>query len=170
MAPEAGEVASVVVRVKSSSAASLSTRKLRGHVAARFSLPYRIASALVRHRCALADFEPDALADAAVLALMDRVALAGDEAMGARHRADGVFPAELMLTDGDGRTVARRLDHPWRGLSDAEARAAFAGKLRALLSPRAAERMLAPLARGEADTAVAATLDLDGQRDGKDDR
>ena len=170
MAPEAGEVASVVVRVKSSSAASLFTRELRGHVAARFSLPYRIASALVRHRCALADLEPDALANPAVLAPMDRVTLEGDEAMEARHHADGVFPAELTLTDGDGYKVTRRLDHPWRGLSDAEARAAFAEKLRALLPPRAAERMLAPLARGEAEAAVAATRDLDGQRDGEEDR
>ena len=169
MAPEAGEVASVVVRVKSSSATSLSTRELRSHIAARFSLPYCAASALVRRRCALADFEPDALGDPAVLALMDRVTLEGDEAMEVRHRADGVFPAELSLTDGDGRTVRRRLDHPWEGLSDAEARAALAEKLRALLPPRAAERVLAPLAHGEAETAVAAALDMDGQRDGEDD-
>jgi 2-methylcitrate dehydratase PrpD len=108
----AEQVASLQVRVKSSSAESLSTRSLDTHVAARFSLPYAVASAFVRQRSVLADFEPAALTDPAVGALMQRIELIDDATLEELHHEKGVFPARLKLVTTGGETVEAALDHP----------------------------------------------------------
>lgn len=139
----------VVVHVKTSSAASLRVRRLESHVAARFSLPYAVASALVRGRSALEDFEPASLVDPAVLAMMERVTIEGSDTLEAVHRADGTFPAELVATTRAGETVRRALATPWQGLSEAQRNAVFAGKLQSLLPAGEAKALVASLAAGD---------------------
>jgi len=137
-------IARAVVSVKTSSAESLSTRALPTHVAARFSLPYAVASALARGRSVLADFDDAAIADPQVRALMDRVEIRGDDALERAHLARGVFPARLELHLADGTVRRGGLDAPQEGLSAGAIEAAFAAKLRALV-PADAEPLLAAL-------------------------
>ena len=105
------EITGVHVRVKADSASSLASRALVNHMAARFSLPYCVASAVVRRRCSLEDFEGDAIADPAVLAMMDRVTLEADPALTAFHDETGSFPGDVEITTGNGR-LRRRIDYP----------------------------------------------------------
>ena len=133
----------VEVRVKTSSAASLSTRDLTTHVAARFSLPYAVASAFLRRRSILADFEGDGFADAAVLAFMDRVSIEADDALETRHRSEGIFPAQMSVTMDDGSVESAALDRPQQGLERAEIGALFAQKVKSLCPPALAGRLLA---------------------------
>jgi len=143
LAMPADRIASVTIRVKSSSAASLSTRALPNPLAARFSLPYAVASTLVRGRCGLDDFAPEALSDPDVLAVMERCTLLADDAFEARHRDTGVFPGAVSVTTTDGTTRTAAHDGPWEGLSEDDIDAAFAGKLAALTGPEQGARLAA---------------------------
>lgn len=149
------EIRAVTVRVKTSSAASLSARALPGHVAARFSLPYAVASALVRGRSALHDYDEGALADPAVRALLDRIEVAADHAMEARHLERGTFPAHLRIETPAGRREGA-LETPQEGMDDAAIAAALAAKIAALCPPGLAASMAAAL--DAADPAILARL------------
>lgn len=115
------DIRSVEVRVKSSSASSLSTRVLTTHVAARFSLVYSVASAFVRGRSVLSDFDEAAFNEQAVHDFMPRVSLVDDPAMERRHRTEGVFPAAIRVTMTDGSVHEAALSMPDEGM-DAAAR------------------------------------------------
>ncbi|RVT86982.1 hypothetical protein DXV76_02510 [Rhodobacteraceae bacterium CCMM004] len=142
-------IAAVEVRVKASSAQSLSARTIPSHVAARFSLPYAVASAMLRGRSVLADFEGAALADPEVHAFMERIALVGDDALEAQHRAEGVFPAVLTVTDTEGGRHVRRLTAPQEAQSEDRRRADVDAKIRSLLPAPLADAMLAAYARSD---------------------
>jgi len=71
---------------------------------ARFSLPYAVATAFVRGRLGLAELEPSARADAAVLALARKVRVADDPL----SAFPDYFSGELVVTLTDGRVLARR--------------------------------------------------------------
>lgn len=131
------------VKVKSSSAQSLSTRAIGNHLAARFSLPFAAASACVRERSILADFEGEAVSDPAVLTFMDRVTVEGDDALEARHLQLGIFPAHVLAWGADGLLGERAYDGPFDGMSDAESNAVFAAKVEALVAPETAGALLA---------------------------
>jgi 2-methylcitrate dehydratase PrpD len=133
----------LVLKVKSSSAGSLSTRKIDNHLAARFSLPFAAASACVRGRSVLADFEGEAVHDPAVLAFMDRVTIEGDEALEARHLALGIFPARIAAWSGARLLGEKAYDGPFDGVDAAGAEALFARKLESLVDAEAARRLLA---------------------------
>ena len=143
------EIAAINIRVKESSAASLSARQIQSHVAARFSLAYSVASALVRRRSVLADFEGEGLSDPAVLAVMDRISIDGDEGFEARHQAEGVFPARLTVTRTGGEIVSKSLDAPQDGMSPEELDAAFDRKIRSLCPETEASALLALLRAGD---------------------
>lgn len=136
-------VRKLTVRVKSSSAASLSTRDIKTHVAARFSLPYAVASAYVRGRSVLADFEAGALSEPAVSEFMAKIELVADDDLEALHQSKGVFPArlELLRIDGDVQRVA--LDRPDEGLTNAEADAILIKKIKSLCPPPLSEALCA---------------------------
>ena len=122
----------VTIKVKSSSAASLSVRQLRTHAAARFSLAYAVASALLRKRAVLADYEPSAYRDPKVLALMERVDVVGDDELEARHHADGIFPARLQVSTTDGTVLEHKLDRLFDGMDDSAIDGLFSMKIRDL--------------------------------------
>ncbi len=148
-----GSLARVTVRVKASSAASLANRAITGPLSARFSLPFAVASGLVRGRCRLEDFEGEALHDASVLAMMERVEIVGDDALEAMNAAHGLFPARLRAVAEDGTTYEHAHDDVWDGL-DAAARAGVVrDKAYALLGRGDA---------GESDGATALLAAIDG--------
>jgi 2-methylcitrate dehydratase PrpD len=153
-----GDIVRAVVSVKSSSAESLSTRALPTHVAARFSLPYAVASALARGRSVLEDFDAAAIADPQVRALMDRVEIRGDATLERRHLAHGVFPARVELHLAGGEVRAGALDAPQEGLPAARFDAAFADKIRALVPRDAAVPLLASLEAGDHRGVIARLL------------
>ena len=112
----------------------------RTDYAAKFSAPFVIATCLLRGRFGLAELEPDALADPAVLALCARSRCEADP--------DSAFPAyfsggvELELADG--RTLRRHVrvnsGAGERALDTAGAAAKFLASAGMHLSPDAARR------------------------------
>lgn len=139
------------VRVKTSSSKSLSTRKIDNHLAARFSLPFAAASACVRGRSVLADFEGEAVQDRTVLDFMDRLTVEGDDALEARHLAEGIFPARVVAWGKAGVLGERAYDGPFDGVDAAGADALFARKLDSLVDAKMSARLLTyardPMAR-----------------------
>ena len=78
--------------------------------AAKFSMQYCVASALHRGHVGLGDFEPSALMDPHLRALMGRVRLCHNPAMEDRYPAAWPVRVKLMLRDG--HTVVEDIDHP----------------------------------------------------------
>jgi 2-methylcitrate dehydratase PrpD len=100
-------------------------RRPRSDYDAKFSLPYAVASGLLRGRLGLRELLPDAWTDARALALMDRVHCHADpESTFPRH-----YTGEVRITFTDGRTVTHReainRGHAERPLSNAEIRRKF---------------------------------------------
>ena len=92
---------------------------------AKFSLPYAVASGLMRGKLGLQELTPDAYTDPAALALMDRVSYVEDP--------DTTFPrhytGEVRVTIDDGTTVRHRESvnrgHAERPLSNDDVRRKF---------------------------------------------
>lgn len=113
------DIEKVVLRVKTSSASSLSTRDLTTHVAARFSLVYAVASAFLRGRSVLSDFDESAFRDQRIHDFMPRIELVADQSLEDRHRSEGVFPAAMRVTMRDGTVHEAELSSPDEGLDNA---------------------------------------------------
>ena len=89
---------------------------------AKFSLPYAVASGLLRGRLGLKELEPAAYQEPAVLALMDRISYAVDpESTFPRH-----YTGEVRVTLDDGSRLVHRESinrgHAERPLSNADVR------------------------------------------------
>lgn len=145
----AGQVVSIVVRVNSGSARSLSTREIDNDLAARFSLPYVVASAFVRGRAALQDFEGEGLRDATVLAFMSRIRIEPSVDLDRQQAFSGGFPASLCVRALTGETLELGYDGPYGKLNQAGRDALLHDKLHALCEPPLFERLQA-LARAPA--------------------
>ena len=128
-------VTGLEITVKSSNAASLANRNIDNHISARFSLAYSAASAWMRGRSVLEDFEEAAVADTGVLDFMNRVEVIGSDEMERRHHAEGVFPASVTALNSSTRLATRAYDGPFDGFDEAARQAAFHGKLKALCPP-----------------------------------
>lgn len=90
-----------------------SKRRPKNSYEAQFSIPYAVASGLLRGRYGLAEQEAQALTDPQVLALADKVEYAIDPASGfPRH-----YSGEVLITLNDGR-VLRHREAINRGSSD----------------------------------------------------
>src|SRR5204863_8827382 len=75
----------------------------RTMLSAKFSIPYAVASAVVRHGTFVDAFQDDAREDARIRGLATRVVVQGDESMSLR--SDGVT-ARVAIALRDGRTLA----------------------------------------------------------------
>lgn len=100
-------------------------RQPRTDYDAKFSLPYGVASGLLRGRLGLQELEPAAFTEPAALALMQRVHYVVDEASTfPRH-----YTGEVRVTLDDGRTLSHRepvnRGHAERPLSNADVRDKF---------------------------------------------
>ena len=80
---------------------------------ARFSIPFVVASGLIKGRVGLAELEPAELANSAVLALADRVEYRIDPASGFPKYYSG----EVMVELDDGTSFTHR-EHINRGAAD----------------------------------------------------
>ena len=109
--------------------------------AAKFSLPYCIAAALVHGDLAPQRFSDDAIVDARTLALASRVGYAADSELDADYPAR--WPSIVRLTTTDGERLERRVDHPAgdpeQPLSDGALASKFATLADGLLDGRAGE-------------------------------
>ena len=126
------QVTRLKVQVKSSSAASLSTRAIDNHLAARFSLPYAVASAFVRGRSVLEDFEGEAVQNSEVLNFMDKIELVGSDELEAIHLSRGVFPSRVEAYAADLLLASAAYDGPFDNFTTAQSDAAFVEKLQSL--------------------------------------
>jgi len=97
--PAAAQVARVQVRTYGL-AAELSDPAPRNTLAAKFSVPFAVATRIVHGSSGLASFTWDALRDPRVLALARRVEVVEDEAM--TRRLPQERPAEVRVTSLDG--------------------------------------------------------------------
>jgi 2-methylcitrate dehydratase PrpD len=126
--------------------------------AAKFSLPYLVATILMRGRAGLAEFTDEAVRDPDVLALARRVTYELDATID--YPRQFVGDVEVMLTDG--RVLRERQDRP-RGGSDApltrgEVEAKFRGNAGLLLSPAAVEGVVRAVDRLAAGTPLTELL------------
>ena len=117
---------------------------------AQFSIPYLVAASLIRGRFTLAELEPEALSDGAILRLCDLV----DYEVDPRSTFPRHYTGEVQISLRDGRVLMHReamnrgcADRP---LSNAEIVEKYAGNARLRLSARqAAEVQAAVLALDE---------------------
>jgi len=78
--------------------------------AAKFSLPFCVALAISKGRCGLEDFSEAALADPVIRSLMEKVELAVDPELDARHPQ--LWPAEVKVGLNSGQVLAGQTDSP----------------------------------------------------------
>ncbi len=133
----------LVVKVKSTSAQSLSTRAIDNHLAARFSLPFAVASAFIRKRSQLADFEGEAVTAPQVLDFMSRVEITGDDQLEARHLEHGIFPAHVVAHGSQSVLAERAYDGPFHEMGEPEIDNLFAAKLDSLTDKETGAKLLA---------------------------
>lgn len=117
-------------------------RRPKSSYEAQFSTHYTIAAALVRDRFTLAELDPDAYTDPAILALCDRVTYEIDPA----SAFPSYYSGEVVIRTADGRTLKHR-EQKNRGsagnpLTSAEVEAKFHGNAARAVSRRAADRLL----------------------------
>ena len=129
--------------------------------AAKFSLPYLLATILVRGRAGLAEFTDEAVRDAEVLGLARRVTYELDASIDYPRQ----FVGDVELTLADGRVLRERQDRPRGGpdapLTPAEVEAKFRGNAGLVLPPvqaDAAVRAVAGLATGASLAELLASL------------
>lgn len=126
---------------------------------AQFSIPYVVATALLKGRFTLDELDPAALADPAVLALAQRVDYAIDPATDYPVH----FTGEVIVETRDGRTIAKReavnRGAPDRPLSNADIRAKFDENAARCL-PRARADAVADAVLTVADRSAADLADI----------
>jgi 2-methylcitrate dehydratase PrpD len=121
--------------------------------AAKFSLPFAVASALRFGDLGLDRFTDDSIQDAETLALADRITFAPDPELDRLFPAAWPSIATARLTDGTERTA--RIDHPRgdpeAGVSEEDLVAKFAMLTQGLLGADRAREIAGTLLRGEVD-------------------
>jgi 2-methylcitrate dehydratase PrpD len=134
--------------------------------AAKFSLPYLIASILVRGTAGLADFADSMVVDPAVLRIAKLVTYEIDPTIDYPRQ----FVGDVEVSLADGRTIRERQDRPRGGpdapLTRAELLAKFRGNAAIALSAARGERIIEQVygltAGGSLAGLLAALSGLDG--------
>jgi 2-methylcitrate dehydratase PrpD len=115
-------------------------------VNAQFSVQYCVANAIVRGSSKLPHFRPEAVADPAVHAMLERVTAIGDPALDAR----GHTAVDVTLTTTAGKVHERKLDiapgYPGNGLTDEQHLGRFEDCMAYAARPLAREQVAAFLA------------------------
>jgi len=123
--PEPDAIESIRVRTYHL-AAELSDPAPRNTLAAKFSVPFAVATRIVNGHSRLASFTWDAVRDPRVLALAARVALSEDASMSARLPAER--PAWVEISTRDGRRLAAEVGVNRGDDADPYSRAELRGK------------------------------------------
>src|SRR5207237_7220623 len=110
--------------------------------AAKFSLPYLLATVLVRGTAGLADFTDEAVRDERVLAVAGRVGYELDPTIDYPRQ----FVGHVRIRLDDGRVLEERQDHPRGGpdfpLAVRDLEAKFRGNALLAISAEATERVI----------------------------
>ena len=141
-----GDIAEVRALLHPETFARVCTRpEVRRHPAteyiAKFSVYFTIAAALVRGRCGLAELEPDALQDPAILAIADRVSYEADaESQFPQYFSGGVV---IRMKDGQTYTHVEKINRGAgdRALTGDEIAAKFMENAKLVMSRSRAERI-----------------------------
>ena len=110
--PPIADIEAVRVHIKDVSAVTLNVYSIPNDMAARFSIPYCVASTLIRGHLQTSDFSEAALADQAVLALMPRVEVVASPELSKVYREEGLFAGEVELIAGNQSWRPRVMDPP----------------------------------------------------------
>jgi 2-methylcitrate dehydratase PrpD len=110
--------------------------------AAKFSLPYLIATMLVRGRAGLAEFTDDAVRDAAVLAVARRVTYELDPTIDYPRRFIGDVRVRLASGDEIGERQEHSRGGPEHPVTQAEVEAKFRGNAGVTLDSRRVEELV----------------------------
>jgi 2-methylcitrate dehydratase PrpD len=128
-------IARVDVRLYSQALGLLDGMEPTTPYAAKFSLPFCVAAALVHGDLAPQRFTDDSIAEAATLALADRVHFTTDAALDALYPS--AWPSVVTVTLADGSRLSARVDHPAgdpeSGIGERDIAAKFATLTGALL-------------------------------------
>jgi len=95
-------------------------------VDAQFSIPWAVASAIVKGKVGIAEFTPQAIKDKTVLALSNKVTPKLDESLNRM----GVSPAIVEIKTKDGKVYSKRVDTPYGSPENPMSMDAMAAKLR----------------------------------------
>ena len=134
---EPDAIDTVQVRIYSQALDLLRVSEAGTPYAAKFSLPYCVATALVHRSLGIDRFTDDAIRDQAVRALMERVMVETDPAFDARYPAQ--WPAAVTVRLLDGRTLREAVDHPKGDPENPLTPDEIMAKFYALASPLAGE-------------------------------
>lgn len=125
--PDPARIAGIVVSTYATVKSHFSSKAVDTEMAARLSVPYCVAIAVVDGTVSQRQFQPDRFRDAAVRAVMDKVEIVADEELTKLYPEK--FPARVAVTMQDGATFHGEMHYP-KGdpnnpLSDDELRAKF---------------------------------------------
>ncbi|WP_108610463.1 MmgE/PrpD family protein [Aminobacter sp. MSH1] len=137
-------ISSVVVRTYATVKSHFSSKSVETTMAARLSVPYCVAAALVKRTLGQAEFQPGVFRSPLVRAVMEKVEVVADDNLTQLYPEK--FPAHVRVTTADGRTFEREQHYP-KGdpsnpLSDEELRAKFLGNTAGVMDGGQTEELL----------------------------
>lgn len=148
---EPAQVTDILCRIHPTAAAAVcepmeGKRRPRDLYDAKFSLPYVAGACLQRGRLTLAEFTDEALADADIHAIADRVRIADDP----QSRFPEAYSAEVEVTLRDGRVLTHREDvnrgHHERPLTSSDIEQKYLANMRQVTDEPTLERVRAAVA------------------------
>ena len=113
--------------------------------AAKFSLPFCVAAALVHGELSPARFTEQEIADAETLALASRITYAADPSFDARYPRE--WPSLVRITTAGGETYEAQVDHPSGDPERALSEDDVAAKFRSLTAARLGDAAAAEVTR-----------------------
>lgn len=143
-APDPARVESVAIHTYETVKTHFSSKRVDSGMAARLSVPYCVAVALVDGSVTQRQFRPDRFADPAVRRLLERTEVIADPAL-TRLYPDK-FPARIVVTLDGGEILTAELmfpkGDPQNPLSDGELAQKFRDNADGFLSPDESDRMV----------------------------
>lgn len=134
-APDPAAIAAVTVRTYATVKSHFSSKLVDATMAARLSVPYCVAVALVDGEVTQRQFRADRFRDPVVRGLMERVEIVADDALTGLYPEK--FPAQVEVAMADGTVLAAEMYYPkgdpGNPLSDAELEAKFMGNAAGVL-------------------------------------
>jgi len=134
--PSAGRIQSVAVNTYATVKSHFSNKDIRTSMAARLSVPYCVAAALVDGEITQAQFSPERFNDPVIRSLLKKVEIEVDPELSPLYPQK--FPARVAVTMNDGKVYEETVLHP-KGdpsnpLSPEELTSKFRGNLKDVLS------------------------------------
>lgn len=142
--PDPSRIASVTVETYGTVKTHFSSKAVDGPMAARLSVPYCVAVALVDGAVTQRQFHPERVRDPSVRRILERTEVIADPALNRLYPEK--FPARVTVTMEDGRKLVAELMYPkgdpQNPLSDAELEAKFRDNAAGLLDGKQATEVL----------------------------